>query len=63
MLLEIQSFSLIDIVQDPEGVKWELGLFIFGWENGISCAGTGIHQKKKTVENGNGMIRFEQDSP
>jgi hypothetical protein len=48
MLLEIQSFSLIDIVQDPEGVKWELGLFIFGWENGISCAGTGIHQKKNS---------------
>ena len=26
----------------------------FGWENGISCTGTGIHQQK-TIENGNGI--------
>ena len=25
------------------------------WENGISCTGTGIHQQKKTIENGNGI--------
>ncbi len=26
----------------------------FGWENGISCTGTGIHEQK-TIENGNGI--------
>ncbi len=32
---------------DREGVKWELGFaHFFGWENGISCTGTGIHQQE-----------------
>ncbi len=32
----------------------------FGWENGISCTVTGIHQQK-TIENGNVNRRFERD--
>jgi hypothetical protein len=31
-------------LEAAEGIKWELGFVIFGWENGISCTGNGIHQ-------------------
>ena len=31
---------------------WDLPFFC--WENGISCTGSGIHQQKNPIENGNG---------
>ena len=35
---------------------------IFGWENGISCTGTGIHQQKNNRKWELRMgLRFEQD--
>ena len=43
--------SGISCTQGPEleGVKWELGFCLFfGWENGISYTGTGIHQQKNS---------------
>jgi hypothetical protein len=31
----------------PEGTKMGAWIWLFlGWENGISCTGTGIHQQK-----------------
>ena len=38
---------------------WDLPFF--GWENGISCTGSGIHQQEKTIENGNGTKILRRD--
>jgi hypothetical protein len=34
----------------------------FGWENGISCTGTGIHQQQNNRKWEWDYVRFEQDS-
>ncbi len=38
---------MMSLMEGPEGEKLELGFApFFGWDNGISCTGTWIHQQK-----------------
>ena len=52
---------LVALVEGPEGVKWELGFgHFFAGKMGFHALGLGFINKK-TIENGNMGLRFEQD--
>ena len=52
------KFKFINLIEGPEGVKWEWDWHDLGWKNGIGCTGTGI----LSTGNGKQNTTWEWDS-